>query len=147
MMSGNLKDLFGIDYDQALASTWAYFYIGTDYSGGSAREVKILHLDSIRVRRQAPPGYGSNILEALCRVADKNGFLITLSLATKGDLGGDGWKRTTSSRRLDRWYRRYGFKRSASQGRYDLRGTYFRMPKVAESVIYDIRSMIRQKWN
>ena len=120
--SADLTTLLGIQYDHEMAQTWGYFY----ESYGN----RVFHLETIRTSRKARRGTGTAIMEELCDIADREGFIISLSLATKGDFrGSDKWKSTTSTGRLERWYRSFGFKRKASSGRYDLRGHMMRSPR------------------
>lgn len=94
-----------------------------------AGQFKCVHLNMIRVKKDAPKGLGTAYMEKLCEMADKWGWVITLNLGSKGD-GEDqsGYKRTTSSTRLHRFYTRFGFKKNASRGMFQLRGTRHRMP-------------------
>lgn len=92
-----------------------------------------IHLADLQVKRTAPPGTGTAFMDRLCALADKNGAIITLTPGTRDPSGHAAqkspFKRTTSTTRLDRFYRRFGFVRNSSKGRYDLYGTRHRSPR------------------
>jgi GNAT superfamily N-acetyltransferase len=97
-----------------------------------------IHLDSIRTKRDAPSGTGTAWLEKLCRFADRYGITITMSLGSPGDRD-KTWKTTSSTERLRRFYRRFGFNANAKKGRYDLRGSWHRSPVTKVSRINTVR--------
>lgn len=97
---------------------WAYPY--------DAGGIPCVHLQQIRVVRNAPPGTGTRFMEELQALAARHGRWITLEPGQRGD--GDAartspWKRTTSQGRLRAWYSRLGFRRNAAAGLFQLRGT------------------------
>jgi hypothetical protein len=143
-----------VTYDEKLADTWAYGYSipegpykaneeittlvieklrearkGTEEEPAEPRH-NVLHLDSLKVAKKAPPGTGTAIVNQLCAFADKHDITITLSLAGKEDFKNQPqWKQTTSTRRLEKFYRRFGFKKNVVKGRFELKGSLHREPK------------------
>jgi hypothetical protein len=109
------------------ASLWEY----------TADDLECIHLQSIMVRKDAPKGIGTEFMRKLSSLADSHGKWITLDLGSRGDSKsytakgrrGSGYKTTTSSDRLKRWYSSLGFKRNASKGLFQLRGSMHRPPK------------------
>lgn len=104
--------------DNYEASLWEY----------QAGDLACIHLGSIRVRADAPAGTGTRFLESLFRYADRNNRWITLDLGSREAAGKTGFKRTTSTSRLQKWYARNGFRRNAAKGLFQLRGSMHRPP-------------------
>lgn len=76
-----------------------------------------IKLDTLAVTRGAArQGLGSKVMGELTKFADRNGRRIILSLAQKGYEPIEGGIKTTSSSRLEKFYRRFGFVKNA--GRY-----------------------------
>lgn len=81
----------------------------------------IVDLESIQASRKAAPGTGTRAMEELTEWADANQVLLTLSLAEKGHSPEEGWKRTSSRGRLEKFYRRFGFVSNRGRSkRFDL---------------------------
>lgn len=99
-----------------------------------AGDLPCIHLWSIRVRTDAPPGTGTKFMRELMDIADRKRKWITLDIGSRDDpsirssIKLSGYKSTTSSDRLRRWYSSLGFRRNASKGLYQLRGTMHRPP-------------------
>ena len=90
-------------------------------------------LSHLQARRDAPRGSGTAFMKDLCRWADKNGELLVLKTADKGDLKSRIWKTTSSSDRLKTFYGRFGFISNYGKKHYrpDLSGNMHRPPKSA----------------
>lgn len=72
-----------------------------------------LVLENLAVKRGAArAGLGTRVMQEITRFADLNGRRILLSPAEKGHSPVAGAERTTSSSRLERFYRRFGFVRN-----------------------------------
>ena len=76
----------------------------------------IVDLESLQASRGSPPGTGSAVMQELIDWADKNGIFLTLQLSKKGYQPARGGKTTTSPGRLEKFYRRFGFR--PNRGRY-----------------------------
>lgn len=69
---------------------------------------KLLAIASFQTKRIAPKGTGTKILEEICKLADKHQICLTLDTAAKSKVRGE-WKGTTSTARLQRLYKKFGF--------------------------------------
>lgn len=98
------------------------------FLGQSGRGEKTVHLQHIQVKRDAPPGAGTRYMEELCAAADQFGWVITLDLGSPENVARSEWKKTSSTERLRRFYRRFGFNKKTKWGRYDLHGSWCRLP-------------------
>lgn len=89
-----------------------------------------IKLDHIQVRRDAPAGAGSAYMQELGALADRYGMTLALQTATKGDLTDNGYKKTTSTGRLKKFYGRFGFKSNYGKRTYSpqLPGNMHRRP-------------------
>ena len=109
------------------ASMWEY----------TAGDLECIHLQTIMVKKDAPKGTGTEFMKRLISLADSHGKWITLDVGSRDDSraytapgkSGSGFKTTTSSDRLRRWYSSLGFKRNSVKGLYQLRGSMHRPPK------------------
>ena len=119
---GDISQLLDIPGSRGIESFGSFYQ--------DQRGEDVLHIHDLKARH-GTKGLGTRFMEDVCAKADEMGFMITLSLATKGDYKdrGSDWKTTTSSSRLERFYRRFGFKNNCKRGRYDLRGSMHRSPK------------------
>ena len=106
--------------DSPNRESWLHFY---EHPRG-----EVLHLDHIRVAKDAPTGTGTAFMEQLCEIADAKGLVITITPSIF-ESKNRKWKTSTSYNRLKRFYGRFGFRRNATKGRFDLRGTMHRNPK------------------
>jgi hypothetical protein len=90
-----------------------------------------IKLDALVAKKTAPVGTGSAYMNELCRIADKYQRIIVLYTATRGYGGGNGFKKTTSTDRIKRFYQRFGFVSNYSNPDYnpDLGGNMHRNPK------------------
>ncbi len=90
-----------------------------------------IDLNKIRVRRDAPPGTGTDFIEKLQAIAKRYGRYITLTPGSHDDADRKDrvWKQTTSANRLKAWYSSLGFRRNASKGLFQLRGYFHWSPK------------------
>lgn len=102
------------------ASIWEY----------KAGDLDCIHLQSIMVKKNAPPGTGTEFMRELIGIANRDNKWITLDLGSR-DYGSkySEYKSTTSSSRLKRWYSSLGFKRNSAKGLYQLRGSMHRPPR------------------
>jgi len=90
-----------------------------------------IDLNKIQVRRDAPPGTGTDFIRKLQDIAKRYGRYITLTPGSRDDSDRKDriWKQTTSSNRLKAWYSRLGFRRNAAKGLFQLRGYFHWSPK------------------
>ena len=96
----------------------------------------VIRLVSLHAAVDATPLTGTSFMRSLCNIADAAGLVITLSPASKGERYSDRssttrYKQTSSSSRLEKFYRRFGFvKNSSSRGyRPDISDSMYRYPK------------------
>ena len=103
------------------ASMWYYAVDG----------IKCIHLQSIKVKKDAPAGTSTSFMQDLIRIADREDRWITLDVGSRDTATRKtDYKKTTSSGRLMRWYSSLGFRRNASKGLFQLRGTMHRAPNL-----------------
>jgi len=88
-----------------------------------------IRLKGLNATEDAPKGTGSSYMQDLINLADSKGLLITLSLGYKG-YGDMGFKKTSSTRRLTNFYRRFGFE--DRNLKTDVSDDMFREPKLNE---------------
>lgn len=92
-----------------------------------------LRLVTLRVSVGAPPGTGTRFMQELVRLADQHGWMLLLQTAERDNRADRkhqkslGFKWTTSSSRLKRFYRRFGFASNLTY-RPDLPGNMHRKP-------------------
>ena len=96
----------------------------------------IVNLEAMQAPRTAPAGTGTGAMQELVAWADKNGFMLTLSLGEKGYSPEEGWKKTSSKGRLEKFYRRFGFR--PNRGRYkryqlSIYTSMYRDPQIRET--------------
>ena len=108
---------------------------------GEEHDPKLIHLDSIEVKRGArKQGVGSKVMTDLGKYADKHKLRMTLQVAEKNKHSG-----TTSSGRLRKFYRRHGWTRNFGKTKdYSLSmyASMYRNPKPkTEAIGYKIISM------
>jgi hypothetical protein len=89
-----------------------------------------IKLEALLAKKTAPIGTGSLYMKELCNIADQNNLIITLTTATSGYGGFEGFKKTSSVNRLKRFYSRFGFVSNYSKRNYrpDLVGNMHRLP-------------------
>ncbi len=114
-------------------------YIRQKYGIGfdlRATQQGVVDLESIQAQKDSPPGTGSDAMRELVAWADQNGIMLTLQFGEKGYSPQDTGKRTTSKSRLEKFYRRFGFKPNKGRWkRYELSlyTNMYREPKIRES--------------
>lgn len=89
-------------------------------------------LRTIRARKDAPKGIGTSFMNDFVEWADKHGRTIALRTGEKSrSIKGDKFKATTSSSRLKKFYRRFGFVSNYNKRDYrsDLDGNMHRNPR------------------
>lgn len=94
-----------------------------------------VHIHSLRVPKDRQgEGYGTAIMRALCEIADKRGW--TLTLTPSIDFG------ATSVSRLERFYRRFDFARNRGRKRdFDTQATMIRDAADRPAGYYDTLGM------
>jgi len=108
------------DEEREFAELRAYPYY---VSGGIA-----LGISHLRVKKGAPAGTGTSVMNRVLRLADEHQVPVTLSASRFDPSPGSPWKRTTSTTRLKKFYRRLGFETKTKKGRYDFNGSLVRYP-------------------
>jgi hypothetical protein len=94
-----------------------------------------LVLARLVARRDAPPGSGTAFMKDLVNIADELGKTVTLQTATRDSvIGTPKFKKTTSTGRLKKFYRRFGFKSNYGKWTYrpNFQGNMHREPKPYE---------------
>lgn len=101
---------------------------------------EMITLHSLQALKTAPPGTGTAYMKRLTTLANKHGRYIVLRTASKGDHRDSQFKRTTSSSRLQKFYKRFGFKSNYGSRSYrsDLPGNMHRLPvsEAANQVLF-----------
>ena len=93
--------------------------------------IKTIELVTLRAYKNAPKGSGSSFMHELCNWADVNKVQLVLQTANKDDFKDKTFKTTSSTARLKKFYKRFGFKDNYSKNNYraDLRGNMHRPPQ------------------
>jgi len=91
----------------------------------------MFYLQDLKALQNAPKGTGSAFMYDLCGWADKNKITLTLQTGTKAVAKSATYKNTTSSNRLVKFYKRFGFVSNYSKRNYraDLKGNMHRDPR------------------
>lgn len=93
---------------------------------------KVTILRTLRAKKDAPKGTGTQFMEELCEWADANDRLLLLRTGVKEKpRKGDEYKATISELRLIKFYSRFGFVSNYSKKDYrpDLEGNMHRYPR------------------
>lgn len=108
---------------------------------GEEKNPKLIHLDSIEVKRGARKrGVGSQVMKDIGKYADKHKLRMTLQVAKKNSYTG-----TTSSGRLRKFYRRHGWVRNFGKTKdfgLSLFADMYRNPKKESIRLFRIFSVI-----
>jgi len=92
-------------------------------------DYEAIELVSLRAKKDAPKGTGTNFMNELVNWADENKKTIILQTAQKGDFDtSKEFKSTSSGNRLKKFYGRFGFKLKPNSLSY-LDGNMVRLPK------------------
>jgi hypothetical protein len=90
-----------------------------------------IKLEWLLALKTAPIGTGSSYMRDLCNIADEYKLTIMLHTSHKGYGNFDGFKKTTSESRIQKFYKRFGFVSNYSKRDYrpNFQGNMHRYPK------------------